>query len=77
MAYHGFASYMSKYGKTCIMSDQKIVVPVDQDKITVNLDRTLKVFNHSIIAFIEGDGIGVDITPAMKTVVDAAVLKAW
>src|SRR5580765_2730470 len=30
-----------------------------------------------IIPFIEGDGIGVDITPVMKSVVDAAVAKAY
>jgi isocitrate dehydrogenase len=30
-----------------------------------------------IIPFIEGDGIGVDITPVMKAVVDAAVAKAY
>ena len=33
--------------------------------------------DHPIIPFIEGDGIGVDITPAMKAVVDAAVQKAY
>jgi isocitrate dehydrogenase len=33
--------------------------------------------DNPIIPFIEGDGIGVDITPAMKTVVDAAVEKAY
>ena len=38
---------------------------------------SLNVPNHPIIPFIEGDGIGVDITPAMKAVVDAAVQKAY
>jgi isocitrate dehydrogenase len=33
--------------------------------------------DNPIIPFIEGDGIGVDITPAMQTVVDAAVEKAY
>ncbi|AEV27627.1 MAG: NADP-dependent isocitrate dehydrogenase [Azospira sp.] len=33
--------------------------------------------NHPIIPFIEGDGIGVDITPVMIKVVDAAVQKAY
>ena len=33
--------------------------------------------DNPIIPFIEGDGIGVDITPAMQTVVDAAVAKAY
>jgi len=32
---------------------------------------------NPIIPFIEGDGIGVDITPVMKAVVDAAVAKAY
>lgn len=59
------------------MGYQKIVVPADGDKITVNADLSLNVPNHPIIPFIEGDGIGVDITPVMKKVVDAAVLKAY
>lgn len=59
------------------MGYQKIVVPVDGDKITVNADLSLNVPNRPIIPFIEGDGIGVDITPAMKAVVDAAVQKAY
>ena len=59
------------------MGYQKIVVPADGDKITVNADLSLNVPNHPIIPFIEGDGIGVDITPAMIAVVDAAVQKAY
>ena len=59
------------------MDYQKIVVPVDGNKITVNADLSLNVPNHPIIPFIEGDGIGVDITPVMKAVVDAAVQKAY
>lgn len=59
------------------MGYQKIVVPADGDKIKVKADLSLNVPNHPIIPFIEGDGIGVDITPTMKTVVDAAVLKAY
>lgn len=59
------------------MSYQKIVVPADGDKITVNADLSLNVPNHPIIPFIEGDGIGIDITPVMKQVVDAAVQKAY
>lgn len=59
------------------MAYQKIVVPVDGSKITVNADLSLNVPNHPIIPFIEGDGIGVDITPVMKTVVDAAVHQAY
>jgi len=54
----------------------KIVIPAG-DKITVNADNSLNVPNHPIIPFIEGDGIGVDITPPMQKVVDAAVNKAY
>ena len=59
------------------MGYQKIVVPVDGTKITVNADLSLNVPNNPIIPFIEGDGIGVDITPTMQAVVDAAVQKAY
>lgn len=59
------------------MGYQKIVVPVDGIKITVNADLSLNVPNNPIIPFIEGDGIGVDITPTMQAVVDAAVQKAY
>jgi isocitrate dehydrogenase len=57
------------------MGYQKIVVPADGDKITVNADLSLNVPNYPIVAYIEGDGIGVDITPVMLKVVDAAVVK--
>jgi len=55
----------------------KIIVPATGEKISVNADNTLNVPNHPIIPFIEGDGIGVDITPPMMQVVDAAVNKAY
>lgn len=55
----------------------KITVPSSGTKITVNKDNTLNVPNNPIIPFIEGDGIGVDITPPMIKVVDAAVNKAY
>jgi len=55
----------------------KITVPQTGEKITVNADNTLNVPNQPIIPFIEGDGIGVDITPPMIKVVDAAVNKAY
>ena len=57
--------------------DGKINVPSIGEKITVNADNTLNVPNNPIIPFIEGDGIGVDITPPMIKVVDAAVNKAY
>lgn len=59
------------------MSYDKIQVPANGAKITVNSDNSLQVPNNPIIPFIEGDGIGVDVTPVMKVVVDAAVLKAY
>src|SRR5690606_30513777 len=59
------------------MHYDKVIVPRDGAKITVNADLSLNVPNHPIIPFIEGDGIGVDITPVMIKVVDAAVAKAY
>ncbi|WP_310463556.1 NADP-dependent isocitrate dehydrogenase [Sphaerotilus sp.] len=56
---------------------EHITVPADGQKITVNADFSLNVPNHPIIPFIEGDGTGVDITPVMVKVVDAAVAKAY
>ncbi|ADQ83797.1 NADP-dependent isocitrate dehydrogenase [Methylovorus sp. MP688] len=55
----------------------KIVVPGFGEKITVNADNSLNVPDQPIIPFIEGDGIGVDITPPMIKVVNAAVNKAY
>lgn len=55
----------------------KIKVPNIGSKITVNADNSLKVPDMPIIPFIEGDGIGIDITPPMIKVVDAAVNKAY
>jgi isocitrate dehydrogenase len=54
-----------------------IKVPVAGNKITVNENLTLNVPDNPIIPFIEGDGIGFDITPVMIKVVDAAVAKAY
>jgi len=59
------------------MGYQKIKVPTNGDKITVNADMSLNVPNNPIIPFIEGDGIGADISPVMIKVVDAAVEKAY
>jgi isocitrate dehydrogenase len=59
------------------MGYQKIVVPDQGEKITVNDDLSLNVPDQPIVPFIEGDGIGVDITPVMRDVVDAAVDKAF
>ena len=59
------------------MGYQHIQVPAVGEKITVNQDLSLNVPNNPIIPYIEGDGIGVDITPPMLEVVDAAVAKAY
>ena len=59
------------------MGYQKIQVPSAGSKITVNADMSLNVPNNPIIPYIEGDGIGVDISPVMIKVVDAAVAKAY
>ena len=59
------------------MSYQHIQIPNSGEKISVNPDYSLNVPNQPIIPFIEGDGIGVDITPAMRLVVDAAINKAY
>ena len=56
---------------------QHIQVPAGGRKITVNPDLTLAVPDQPVIPYIEGDGTGVDITPVMLKVVDAAVAKAY
>ena len=59
------------------MSYENIEVPAGAEKITVNADNSLNVPDTPIIAYIEGDGIGVDITPVMRKVIDIAVTKAY
>ena len=54
-----------------------IQIPANGSRITVNADKSLNVPNRPIIPFIEGDGTGVDITPVMRRVLDAAVAKAY
>ncbi len=58
-------------------SYKHIKVPAVGEKIRVRPDNSLEVPNQPIIPFIEGDGTGVDITPVMIKVVDAAVAKAY
>ena len=53
-----------------------IQIPAEGAAITVNADNSLNVPANPIIPFIEGDGTGVDITPVMIQVVNAAVQKA-
>jgi len=56
---------------------QHVKVPAGGQKIAVNRDFSLVVSDNPIIPYIEGDGTGVDITPVMIRVVDAAVAKAY
>ncbi|MAJ86420.1 MAG: NADP-dependent isocitrate dehydrogenase [Cellvibrionales bacterium TMED148] len=59
------------------MAYQHIIIPESGRKVTINADGSLNVPSNPIIPFIEGDGIGVDITPVMINVIDASVNKAY
>ncbi len=59
------------------MAYDKIIVPTDGTRITAKADNSLNVPDRPIIPFIEGDGIGIDVTPPMIEVLDAAVAKAY
>ncbi len=59
------------------MTYEHIKVPEGGAAITLNRDYSLNVPDRPIVPFIEGDGIGVDISPVMRKVVDAAVAKAY
>ncbi len=59
------------------MKYDHIIVPQDGTAISLNTDHSLNVPDRPIIPCIEGDGIGVDVTPVMKRVVEAAVQKAY
>jgi len=59
------------------MKFEKIKPPTGGDQIRVNPDSSIHVPDQPIIPFVEGDGIGVDVTPVMKKVVDAAVQKSY
>src|SRR3569833_3981318 len=59
------------------MQYEHIKVPATGLKITVNTDGSINVPDHPIVPFIEGDGIGIDVTPVMLKVVNAAVEKAY
>ncbi len=54
-----------------------IKIPADGQAITANEDLSLNVPDNPIIPYVEGDGIGIDISPVMIQVVDAAVEKAY
>ena len=59
------------------MAYDKIQIPAVGEKIQVNPDLSLSVPDEPIVPYIEGDGIGIDITPVMIRVTDAAVAKAY
>lgn len=59
------------------MSYNKITPPNTGTKIETESDGSLKVDDNPIIPFIQGDGIGIDITPTMRHVLDSAVEKAY
>ena len=62
------------------MTEEKyehVQVPADGERITIRSDHSLDVPDHPIIPFIEGDGIGIDVTPVMRQVVKNAVRAAY
>ena len=59
------------------MGYRHIQIPSEGEQVVVNADYSLQVPNNPIIPYIEGDGIGVDISPVMLNVVDAAVNRAY
>ena len=59
------------------MQYDHIEVPKDGEVITANRDFSLNVPDYPIVPYIEGDGIGIDVTPVMLDVVNAAVEKAY
>ena len=59
------------------MQYDHIKLPASGKHIAINPDATIEVPDHPYIAYIEGDGIGIDVTPAMLKVVDAAVARAY
>ena len=59
------------------MTYQHIQIPSEGERISVDADHNIRVPEHPIIPYIVGDGIGVDVTPVMLKVVDAAVQRAY
>jgi len=59
------------------MQYDHIEVPADGEAITANRDYSINVPDFPIVPFIEGDGIGIDVTPVMLDVVKEAVAKAY
>lgn len=59
------------------MAYSKIKIPQNGQKVIIHANGKVETGDHPIIPYIEGDGIGVDITPVMKKVVDEAVHLAY
>ena len=59
------------------MFESKVEIPKQGEAVSVLPDGRLSVPDNPVIPFIRGDGIGADITPVMRKVVDAAVAKAY
>jgi isocitrate dehydrogenase len=56
---------------------EHIQLPAAGERIKIHPDHTLEVPDNPVIPFVEGDGIGIDVTPVMRRVVNAAVRKAY
>ena len=59
------------------MAYQNIAIPGEGERIQVQPDQSLSIPDKPVIPYIEGDGIGVDITPVMRSVVDSVVTRAY
>ncbi len=59
------------------MQYDHIKIPTNGSAITINRDNSINVPDQPIIPFIEGDGIGIDVSPVMIDVVNAAVHRAY
>ena len=59
------------------MTYQHIRIPSDAAPVTIDRDGCPRAPDAVIIPFIEGDGIGIDVTPVMRSVLDAAVERAY
>ncbi len=59
------------------MKYENVTVPEDGAPIIANPDNTITVPDNPIVPFVEGDGIGVDVTPVMRKVVYEAVARAY
>ena len=56
---------------------EHVLIPTGGDPIQADADNTLSVPDNPIIPFIEGDGIGIDVTPVMRQVVNQAVRLSY